>query len=313
MRRRRALLALLSLAPAWPGAGGAAARAGSGAFRFGVIGHAFQHGPDDAVLARAIAATNRAGLAFVVATGVKAGEESCGDKLYNRRRDLLNASGPPMIVALAASDWSDCRNSQGKSAAIERLGRLRDVFFADSMSLGNRKIALTRLSSSASFRGYAENALWEHGHVLFATINLPANNNHFLPEAGRNSEFEDRLVANRAWLKRLFAMAQQHKLDGLALFSDGDVGALEPHRLAPGLRQDGFAEVRRQIAALARGYAGKVLLVDTQGQDGKDGAAIAWRDNIGHLSLRAPWVEIAVDPGGPALFAVRAAAPGAAP
>ena len=197
------------------------------------------------------------------------------------------------------------------------------MYFADDQSLGQRKLTLSRLSSTAKFRSYAENAHWEYGGVLFATINLPANNNHFLPEAGRNSEFEDRLVANRSWLQRLFAMAQRKQLDGIVLFSDGDVGVLDEddNSLLPSFssKQDGFAGPRKQIRTLAKKFSGKVLLVDTQrdgdadGKEGKSkkaaaragGPKIRWKGNLGHVSIDNDWSAIAVRPGKTPFFEVR--------
>jgi hypothetical protein len=279
-------------------------------FRFGVIGHSFKNAPDEAVLKRAIADAAQVNPAFIVATGIKSASEPCSDKLYAQRRALLDESPPPMIVSLAGSDWSGCLNSAGRSNAIERLNRLRELFYADAESLGAKRMPLTRLSSTAKFRSYAENAHWEHGKVLFATINLPANNNHFRPEAGRNSEYEDRLVANRAWLHRLFTLAERQKLQGLVLFSDGDVGvqADEGFSLLPSFqsKQDGFAEPRRQIRAMAEKFKGKVLLIDTQGgASAGTEAAINWRGNVGHLSLAAEWAEVRVAPGTATLFALK--------
>ena len=89
-----------------------------------------------------------------------------------------------LIVSLAASDWVNCKAKNGKSIAIERLNRVRELFFAEDVSFGDTDISLIRQSSSAKFRSYAENARWEYGDILFATINLPADNNHYLPEAG---------------------------------------------------------------------------------------------------------------------------------
>ena len=311
---------LLAASLAWPGA--LAAPGDQAGFEFAVLGHSFKAGPDDAPLKKAIAETSAFNAAFVVATGIKAASESCSDKLYGQRKDLLGASAPPLIVSLSASDWASCRNSRGRINAIERLNRLRDVYFADDQSLGQRKLTLSRLSSTAKFRSYAENAHWEYGGVLFATINLPANNNHFLPEAGRNSEFEDRLVANRSWLQRLFAMAQRKQLDGIVLFSDGDVGVLDDDdsSLLPSFssKQDGFAGPRKQIRTLAKKFSGKVLLVDTggsetEGKDGKgkkaaarsEGPKIRWKGNLGHVSIDSDWSAIAVRPGKTPLFEVR--------
>ena len=318
--RLRTGLALL-LATALGGLAATAAAEPRAPFQFGVIGHAFKGKPDEALLRRALKATDQANLAFVVSNGIKAASELCSDNLYERRRNLLNESTRPLIVSLAASDWSGCRNSLGRSNAIERLNRLRELFFADGLSLGERPLALARLSSSAKFRSYAENAHWEVGGILFATINLPADNNHFRPEAGRNSEFEDRLVANRAWLQRLFAMAQRKKLDGLVLFSDGDAEVLseESRSLLSVLnnkndgKQDGYAEVRHQVKALAKKFPGQVLLLDAQRGKVEPQAEIAWKGNLGHASISPGWSEIRVNPaaeagsnGAPRLFDIRA-------
>lgn len=286
-------------------------------FQFSIIGHPLQQGRDEAALKRAIAEASQSDSAFIVATGIKAANEPCSDKLYTQRHALLNDSAQPVIVSLAGSDWSACINSSGRSNAIERLNRLRELFYVDGESLGARRIAVTRLSSNAKFRSYAENAHWEHGKVLFATINLPANNNHFRPEAGRNSEFEDRLVANRAWLHRLFTLAERQKMQGIVLFSDGDPGVTmeEGFSLLPSFRtkQDGFAEVRKQIRTLAEKYKGKVLLIDAQrgaaGAAGAatagDAAAIQWRGNVGHLNMAADWAEVRVAPGTATLFIIK--------
>ncbi|MRW89417.1 hypothetical protein GJ699_05425 [Duganella sp. FT80W] len=279
------------------------------AFVFGVIGHPLQHGRDEATLKHAIEEASQSNPAFIVATGIKAASEPCSDKLYAQRRALLDEPQAPMIVSLAGSDWAACMNSAGRSNAIERLNRLRELFYVDSESLGARRLPLTRLSSTAKFRSYAENAHWEHGKVLFATINLPANNNHYLPAAGRNSEYEDRLVANRAWLHRLFTLAERQKMHALVLFSDGDAGvtAEEGFSLLPSFqsKQDGFAEVRKQVRAMAEKYKGKVLLIDAQKSAGGE-PAIQWRGNVGHLNLGADWAEIQITPGAAALFSVKA-------
>jgi hypothetical protein len=316
MRGSRTLLGaniFLAAVLVLPSAGALAALSGASAskpasandFQFGVIGHSFRNGPDAQVLKQAIKETNQAGLSFVVVNAIKADTESCSDKLYGQRKSILATSHHPLILSLAASDWSDCKNSLGRSIAIDRLNRLRELFFADAKSQGEREISQTRLSASTSFRSYGENAHWEHGSILFATINLPANNNHFRPEAGRNSEFEDRLVANRSWIKRLFTMAQRKKFSGLVLISDGDAGLLtsSQQRLASlNGKHDGFTETRRQIKALAKEFPGQLLLIDSQTGAAHDASTasaalgITWNGNLGHLSVIENWMEIQVHP-----------------
>ena len=276
---------------------------------FAIIGHSFAHGGGQSRLEEALAASADPGLAFVVATGIKSASEPCSDALYAQRRDLFDDARRPVIVAPAASDWSDCKNSGGRPIALERLNRLRELFYPETTSLGRRKLALARLSSSAKFRSYAEHAQWTVGTVLYATINLPSNNNHYLSEAGRNSEFEDRAVANRFWLTRLFALARRKGLDALVLFSEGDVKLpAEPASLLQRLSRgnssgprDGYAQTRQQIQALAEKFEGKVLLVDTAAPKDAE-PAITWRDRLGHVSVGSTTVHVQVTPGAEPMF-----------
>ncbi|WP_193615725.1 hypothetical protein [Massilia sp. YMA4] len=288
--------------------------ASDAAFEFIVIGHTFPGETGDDDLKRTIARADKARPAFVVAAGIKSASEACSDKLYQQRKALLNKSDRPLMVVLAAGDWTDCRNSAGRSNALERLNRIRELYFDNRESLGERKLELNRQSTITKFRSYAENAYWERGGVLFATINLPANNNHYLSEAGRNSEYEDRFVANRAWLQRLFGMAKRRKLEGLVLFSDGDLQAHveQGFSLLAGFsaRQDGFAETRKLVRTLAQKYPGKVLLVDTArpvpeaaGAKGAEPAGtLSWRGNLGHVTLTGEWNAVRVEPGNAGLF-----------
>lgn len=278
-------------------------------FQFGVVGHALRAAPEEALLRRAITEASQDKPAFIVATGIKAPVEPCSDRLYAQRREVLDESPRPLVVLPAGSDWSTCRNSAGRSNAVERLNRIRDVFYPDNNSLGTHKLALNRQSANVKFRSYAENTYWEHGNILFATVDLPADNNHYLAEAGRNSEYEDRLVANRAWLHRLFLMAQRRNLEGVVLFADGNIQAHveEGFSLLSGFtaaKQDGFAPVRKQVRAFAEKYKGKVLLVDSQG-DTKSPPAITWRGNIGRLGVGVEWETVRVVPGSASLFSLK--------
>jgi hypothetical protein len=305
MPKRRSLL-LLALAVLLASGTRAGAREDE-AHRFAIIGHGFTDGGDKH-LKQALADNDDGDVAFLVVTGIKGVSEPCTDKLYQKRRDLIDEARRPVVVLPAGSDWTECRNTAGRSNAIERLNRIRELFYGEPNTLGARKLSVTRQSMSPRFRSYAENAHWSVGKVLYATINMPANNNHYLNEAGRNSEYEDRLVANRFWLNRLFAIARRDKLEAVVLFSEGDVKALsQPTGLQALLRDaapdnDGFAEPRRLIMSLAQKFHGKVLLVDGTRVRGKP--AIEWRGNVGHLAAGADALEIVVDPAAKTLFKV---------
>lgn len=304
-----ALVALIALLAATPHAL-AKDKAGETAHRFGVVGHGVMR-DGEARLKQALADSSEKSLAFVVINGIKADKESCGDRLYQQRREIIERAQRPIIVSLAGSDWTGCRNSANRTNAIERLNRLRELLYGEPESLGRETIHVTRLSASPRFRSYAENAHWKVGKVLYATINLPAGNNHFLPAAGRNSEYEDRTVANRFWLNRLFAIARSDKAEALVLFSEGAVGALVPEP-SSGLRgllrrepegRDGFEATREQIQARAEKFDGKVLLVDSGAFEGRL-PKIAWKKNLGQLSVGTRAIEVNVKVGKEAAFVV---------
>jgi hypothetical protein len=290
---------------------GAAAPKATGKLDFGVIGHSFSQTGGEARLQQSLAKTRDAGLAFVVATGLKAAGEPCSDTLYAQRREMLDESRPPVIVLPAASDWATCRNAAGRADGIERLNRLRELLYAEPRALGEKPLMLARQSANAKFRSYAENAYWIAGNVLYATLNIPSNNNHYRSEAGRNSEFEDRVVANRFWLSRLFALATRRKFDAIVLFSEGDLKILneEPGLLArfgrsAPAQQDGFALPRRQIATLAAQFPRKVLLIDTAPVANGSEPAIAWKGNLGHVSIGSRVVHVHVTPEAEPLFRI---------
>ncbi len=304
---RRLLLVPVLLAAACA----AAAPKADEAQRFAIIGHSFVAGGEDR-LKEAIAETSEPSLSFVVLTGIKAASETCADKLYLRRRDLIDDARRPLIVAPAGSDWAECKNSAGRSNAIDRLSRMRELFFAEPRSMGAKKIPLTRQSMSPRFRSYAENAHWEVGKVLYSTVNLPSNNNHYLSAAGRNSEYEDRLVATRFWLNRLLAIAKSDHMEAIVLFSEGDIKPFsEPaglRALLPRSGHDGFAEPRKLVLAMARKFDGKVLLVDGAGLPKGAKPAIEWKGNVGHLSVGPGVLEVSVATEGAPAFTIRDAA-----
>lgn len=277
---------------------------------FAVVGHRAAEGGENALKDLLLEAKDEE-LAFLVVTGIKGAGEACGDRLYQKRRALFDKAKRPVILSLSGNDWTGCRNSAGRTNAIERLNRLRELFYGEPESLGKDKLPLTRLSSSPRFRSYAENAHWQVGKVLYATINLPAANNHYLPAAGRNSEYEDRTVANRFWLNRLFAIAKQDKVDAVVLFAEGNMQPLlQP---ANGLRallqrapsgHDGFAETRRQVQLRAGTFKGRVLVIDSAGLPKDVRPAIEWRGNLGHLSVGAHAVELRVAGKGENVFSL---------
>ncbi|HYD58897.1 MAG TPA: hypothetical protein VEC35_00985 [Noviherbaspirillum sp.] len=270
-------------------------------FSFGVIAQSPRQPTDEAVLREILEDADADNLAFVTVNGVKPAREPCTDKAYQRSKALLDEARNGVIVSFSATDWANCPPESGRSSAIGRLNKLRDLFFLDDFSLGASKIPVVRQSTIAKFRGFPENSRWQIGEVMFATLNIPSNNNNYVVDAGRNSEFEDRLIANRDWLNRVFTFAQREKAAGIVLFCDGSpMAASRP----PASQRDGYAETRKLLAGLAEKFPGRVLIVSGQPSGQKEPASIRWRGKIGELTAGAGWTKVKVDSTHAGVFSI---------
>lgn len=232
------------------------------AFSFAVVGTGTR---DERATGSLLRAVGDGPSRFVVHFDLRlAAEDACADPGLERRRALLNASPRPAVPVVAAVEWADCPGARGDPT--ERLERVADLYFGSDESLGQARMPWVRQSAVARFKRYRENLRWQSGRILFATINLPADNNGFRFGAGRNGEFEERLVANRAWLERTFRLAQERRLAGVVLFIDGAPRFASPLR-APDNRlheRDGFYEFKVVLRDLVAAFHGKVLLFQGQ-------------------------------------------------
>jgi len=268
-------------------------------FSFAVIAHGRAPSPEDnSGLLNAIEETDSDNLAFVLAQGIKPANVACTDRIYLRQQSALDDARNGVIVSLTAGDWARCPPESGKSSAVGRLARLRDLFFFDDFSLGASRIPVIRQSTIAKFRSFPENARWQIGNVMFATVNLPSNNNNYVVDAGRNSEFEDRLIANRDWLNRVFTFASREKVTGIVLFTDSNPFA--PARQSANQR-DGLSETRKLMSSLAAKFSGKILVVHNRAS--RTGT-ITWNDNVGEFGVPAGWTKVTVDTKQPRVFSV---------
>ena len=151
-----------------------------------------------------IAEINREKLAFVIHVGdFKSGWSPCTDALFLQRREQFALFHHALIYTPGDNEWTDCWQAPFAADAtrdpLERLQKLRYLFFADNHTLGQNKLALTRQSAS-----YPEHARWEHEGIVFATLNVPGGgNNKRMPE-----EFVARNQATQAWVSAIFGHAR---------------------------------------------------------------------------------------------------------
>ncbi|MBY4898753.1 metallophosphoesterase [Cupriavidus sp. AU9028] len=260
----------------------------------------------------------------VHAGGIKGDTESCGDPLLGSRLQLLNQSPVPVLFVPGETEWAECgKHVAGSFDPDERLARLRELYFPDDRTLGEKALPVMRQSDQAKFRSYRENARLVLGNVLLVGLNVPGDNNNYRYEAGRNGEFEDRREANRQWLARAFSLAQQEEMSGIVLvmhadplFANGWEKRGKPSLLdgfIRGRQRDGYLEIKRQLRELVADYRGRVLLVhssyngfgidtplrDTQGKVLRNFTRVA-------LPVGSPrqWTELTISPDSPALFSV---------
>ncbi len=261
--------------------------------RFAVMMHVMKDTADDAELRTAFDSAQTGDPSFIVVNGMRSVREPCTEQLYRQRAALLESGSVPVVLSLAGSDWIGCRDRQGRPAAMTWLNLLRDQVYGEISWSGAKHLNLRRQSASRVFRSYTENTRWVIDNVLFATLNLPAENNHYIASAGGNSEFEDRATANREWLKRLGLQASLEHHPLIVLFCDGNPLPAPARRSD---QRDGFAEVRQQLKQLVEKSGARVLLV--QGPEQRSPGVprdIVWEGRLGYLNLRAGVSGFTVD------------------
>jgi hypothetical protein len=223
-------------------------------FTFGALGDLPYSQDEEERFPGLIADMNREELAFVVHVGdFKRATETCSDEIFLQRREWFEQSRHPLIFVPGDNEWTDCRRPFGAARdPLERMDKLRELFFSGSTSLGQRRLSLARQSSPAGGYRYPEHARWEHERILFLTLNAPGPNN--FPEVAAEYSARDRAV--RQWLTESFAMARARGLRGVVVFMHA-----APWGGAGQVRK-GFAGLMETLAAETRAFDGAVLLVN---------------------------------------------------
>jgi hypothetical protein len=231
----------------------AALSASAADFTFAALGDMPYSADEEARFPGLIAEMGREELAFIVHVGdFKRATETCSDEISLQRREWFEQSRHPFIYLPGDNEWTDCRRPFGAARdPYERLGKLREVFFAGEASFGQRKLRLTRQPGPAGGPRHPEHARWEHQGVLFLTLNAPGHNNH---QTG--PEFAARNAAARQWLTESFASARAHGLRGVAVLMHGDAWD------STGQTRSGFTGLIEALAAETRAFSGAVLLVN---------------------------------------------------
>lgn len=239
--------------------------------------------------------------AFSVHVGDIWGVNECSQKEYERHRDFFEEYDHPVIYTPGDNEWADCAPTQhlgtvsrfvagdateedlkiivggtNLEGGFERrlygdwhggLTRIRKTFFATNKSLGQRPIELVRQADVSEFNEMVENAIWEHGNVLFGTIHVSGSANNFaINEEARALEAIARNRANFKWIKRIFAEATARDADAAvvalhaSLFENGDGGSFTGKQVR-GRQEGAYYWMVRAIRDLSAEFGRPVLII----------------------------------------------------
>jgi hypothetical protein len=236
--------------------GAVAGAAAATQFTFAALGDAPYTPEEETQFVAMMGDLNREPLAFAVHVGdFKSGHSFCSDAVFLQRREWFALSHHPFIFVPGDNDWSDCgRTLSGGHAPLERLARLRALFFSDDFSLGQRTLRLVRQSGAhgSAVRAYPEHARWTMHGVMFVTLNVPGGGNNLqkMPQ-----EFAARDAAVREWLRLSFAAARAQKLRGVVVMMQANPWAGSPQQ------RRGYEDLVNELAAEIRNFSGAVALI----------------------------------------------------
>jgi hypothetical protein len=172
--------------------------------RFVVLGDAPYNATEEAKMGRLIGSLVGTPHDFVVHVGdIKAGtEERCDDSLYAARYELFRQSSQPFVLLAGDNDWADCRRAgAGAFAPLERLERLRQVFFA-------RANNLARALQPTQHDTLPELMHWRLQGVEFVSLHVVGSRDNQGFDAAGDREQAERMAANLAWLSAAAARAE---------------------------------------------------------------------------------------------------------
>jgi hypothetical protein len=237
-------------------------------FNFGLIGDLAYSQEEEPRLENVLADLDRTPLAFVVHVGDLGSPRTgaCTDALLARRLAQFRASSNPLIYTPGDNEWTDCHDQQGFPGGnpLERLAKLRELFFVGEESFGRRTLPLIRQSAGgdAKLAKYRENVRWEFGGITFVTLHVVGSNNNRGRTAENDAEFAERNAADLVWLRESFARAKSSDSPAVMILQQANIFPdFPPFPGDPKQEPSGFTELREAIANEARAFGKPVVLV----------------------------------------------------
>lgn len=212
-----------------------------------------------------IGAVNAARPAFTIHVGdIKSGSSKCSDEAFAAQKDFLNSFAGALFYTPGDNEWTDChRPKAGGYDPLERLAKLRAMFFAAPRSLGRAPMERTRQADAMpAFKTYVENARFIHDGAMVVLVHVVGSNNNLeARDPTATAEFFAREAADVAWLEDSFAIAQPRGVTAMVVAFHADpLESANVWTLFPS--QSGFTKViGRTLLPLAEKFAKPVLVI----------------------------------------------------
>lgn len=268
---------------------------------------------------------NKTPLAFVVHVGDLGTPPSgsCTNELLDRRLAQFQASAHPLVYTPGDNERTDCHEPIVKGGdPLERLAKLRTVFFQGESTLGQRRFALIRQSQGKDppFAKYRENVRWDLGGVTFVTLHVVGSNNGLGRTPEGNAEYGERNKANLAWLRQGFDHAKIRNSRAIVILQQANIF---PEILPfPGTPQNpsGFTDLRAQLQKEAIAFGKPVVLIHADShffrvdqplspRGARNPALVPALENFTRVeTFGAPyhhWVQVTADKNDPNVFTIR--------
>jgi len=148
----------------------------------------------------------------------------CSDEAFDDRLARAQRSRHPFIYVAGDNEWADCHRAKPRTYdPIERLEKLRRMYFQGDESLGQQKMKLIRQSASGGrYASYRENARWIAGDVVFLTLHIIGSNNNLGRTPQMDAEYEERNAANIAWMREGFDLALRSGSRAVMIIAQAD-------------------------------------------------------------------------------------------
>lgn len=194
-----------------------AARAQESAFRFLATGDLPYTAAQDEQYRRLLKQSENEDFAFLMHVGdFKGGAVPCTDEEFTKVRDIFRAYPKPLVYTPGDNEWTDCHTVD--SDPIERLAKIRELFYKDAKTLRLAQLGVVAQSRDAKFPEYVENYRFTKSGVAFIVAHVVGSgNNHRVDNPAAMKEFASRNEANVAFLRKSFAEAIENSAKGVVV------------------------------------------------------------------------------------------------